>query len=295
MPLQILTVAAALAVLGLGSAPTPSAKTYSMKTSLVRPRNGGRPSSAPARDILVVTPPGYDDPQNATRRYPTLYLLHGAPGAPANFVKLGDWPGLLQKNGFGPFLLVIPDGMYAGQKEGDSEWADSADGRDRFETLVARELVAWTDSHFRTLASPSGRLLGGVSEGGYGAVNIALRNPGVFGSVVALSGYYDNDGSGWARPAMGSDPAFLRANSPLRYAADPGRADAWKTTRFYLGAGDSEARYTDETKAMAAKLISLGLPNGSAVTLRLMKGKHGWELWNALFLDALRSLPLPSA
>jgi hypothetical protein len=37
----------------------------------------------PSSPAYVYLPPGYDDPRNAARRYPVVYLLHGYPGGPS--------------------------------------------------------------------------------------------------------------------------------------------------------------------------------------------------------------------
>ncbi|BDI28093.1 endo-1,4-beta-xylanase [Capsulimonas corticalis] len=252
-----------------------------------------------SRDILVYEPPGYDDPENANRRYPVLYLLHGSPGNPSNFLNFGHWPEMMdrevQQGACVPAILVMPDGNYAGSKYGDSEWVNSADGRDRYEDYVAKETVAWADANLRTQSAAQSRILCGVSEGGYGAVNIGLHHPEVFGKVVALSGYYHNDGSGWARQVMGHDPQYLRANSPLDYLsgldASSKSVSAWKKSLFYLGAGEDEGLYVTETRALASRFDELGIPQ----TLSVLSGHHGWGLWNALFVGALKTVLPPDS
>lgn len=261
-------------------------------TTLVRPLK----HKDAGREVLVYTPAGYDDPANAARRYPVLYLLHGSPGHPYDFLRYGAWPTLMEDIGTKALIgaalpiLVMPDGNYVGEKHGDSEWANSADGRDRFEDWLTREVVPWTDAHYRTQAQAAGRLIGGVSEGGYGSVNLALRHPDLFGAALACSGYYDNQGAGWARPIMGYNTTFLQANSPLDYvgaAVTAGRVPtAWKGIHFFLGAGDDEKRYYIETRQMAAKMKAAGIP----VTLQTPDGKHGWGLWNQFFVNGLTAL-----
>lgn len=256
-------------------------------TSLVRPRVERRP----ARQVLVYTPAGYESPEHASDRYPVLYLLHGSPGFPTDFVRHADWPALLEKvahdTGRVPPILVMPDGNYSGERHGDSEWANSADGRDLFEDYIVNQVVPWTDKRFRTIDSAAGRMIGGVSEGGYGCVNLALHHPDVFGSVIALSGYFDNGGYGWARKVLGYDENYLRANSPLAYL-DTGLHGLgpreWRTIHFFLGVGSSETPYTAQTEKLADKLKSIGAPTD----LQMMQGKHGWELWSQLYYDGMK-------
>jgi len=259
-------------------------------STLVRPRTHRHP----ARQVVVYTPAGYDAPEHAKTRYPVLYLLHGAPGYPTDFIEYGDWPALSEKasaetGGTAP-IMVMPDGNYTGEKHGDSEWANSADGRDRFEDFVVQEIVPFTDKRFRTIQSAAGRMIGGVSEGGYGCVNLALHHPNLFGSAIALSGYFDNGGFGWARKVLGYDGEHLRSNNPLGYI-DTGLPSGegprqWRTVRFFLGAGADEKHYTADTLRLADKLKALGAPT----TVQLANGKHGWDLWNQLYFDGIKNM-----
>lgn len=263
--------------------------TLHLPTALVRPGNG----QTTKRDIIVYTPAGYSAAVNARRRYPVLYLLHGSPGNPNNFVKYGQWPNqmenLVKQGGTVPAIMVMPNGNYAGQKEGDSEWADSADRRDRFETWVTQEIVPYIDSHYRTKASASGRILAGVSEGGFGSVNLALRNPRLFGGAVGLSGYYDMRGFGWGHIIMNDSDAAMSLNSPLFYVPEKTQSGhippEWRTMRVFVGAGEEEKPYAQETRSIGAALQKAGV---SQVQVSTPNGKHDWNLWTSLFLAGLR-------
>ncbi len=54
----------------------------------------------------------------------------------------------------------------------------------------------------------------GPLDGGYGAVNIALRHPSLFSVVESWSGYFTQTPTG---PFAGATAAALRANSPAAY------------------------------------------------------------------------------
>jgi enterochelin esterase-like enzyme len=259
---------------------------FFLQTDLVRPY---KPDPID-REIVVYTPPGYSSAAMAGVRYPVIYLLHGAPGNPWNFVRLGHWPEIMEKAQLSVLpILVIPDGNYAGAKYGDSEWVNSFDGRDMFENFVVHQVVPWTDSHFRTIPDAQHRVLGGVSEGGYGAANVGMHHPDVFGGILALSGYYVNDGSGWARPSMGHEQDYLDTNSPATYVQktlSSGSRNPWAGLHIFVGAGADEKRYTEQTDAFAGALARSGI----AVNEKLDTGKHGWELWDTLFRQGLRWL-----
>lgn len=269
-------------------------ETFYVTTSLVRPiKHDGK------RDILIYTPAGYSDPANAGRKYPVVYLLHGSPGNPFNFVKYGDFPARIEdavrRRVMQPIILVAPNGNYVGQKQGDSEWADSADRRDRFETWITREVVPWVDSRFRTRAEPSGRYLAGVSEGGFGSVNLLLRNPRIFGGAVGLSGYYDMRGFGWGHIIMNDSDAAMSLNSPLYYVperATAGRAGEWSGLHVFVGAGAEEKPYAAETQQIGDALKAAGVRD---VTVRLSNGKHDWNLWSSLFFEGMAKFLPPVA
>ena len=136
---------------------------------------GGR-----AQDVYVYLPPGY--PQQPRRRYPVLYLLHGFPGRPLAFlltVRMGVVEDeLVAKHAAQPLILVMPFGSTGTFT--DKEWANGVGSGEGWATFVARDLVQAIDARYRTLAAPDARAIGGLSEGGYGAINIALHNPGEF-------------------------------------------------------------------------------------------------------------------
>ncbi len=56
-----------------------------------------------------------------------------------------------------------------------------------FEGFVAHDLVAYIDRNYRTLAKPAARGLAGHSMGGYGTLKIAMKYPGIFSSIYAMS------------------------------------------------------------------------------------------------------------
>jgi enterochelin esterase-like enzyme len=266
-------------------------KVLSLPTTMVRPWHG----SALVRTVLVYTPIGYNDPANAGRRYAVVYLLHGSPGNPYNFLKYGAWPDQMEDAARAgqsqQVILVMPDGNYAGQKQGDSEWANSPDRRDHFEDWLVREVVPYIDSHYRTRTDAADRILAGVSEGGLGSVNLALHNSRMFGGAIGLSGYYDMRGFGWGHIIMQDNDNMMALNSPLFYVPERQQMGLmppdWRNLKIFVGAGGDEHPYTRETKQVADVLKAAGLND---VTLSIGEGKHDWNLWTQLFLQAMHLL-----
>ena len=63
------------------------------------------------RDFGISFPPGYDDPANAGRRYPVLFLLHGYGQAPADFSATSIFVDTLGNVGqMREIIVVYPDG-----------------------------------------------------------------------------------------------------------------------------------------------------------------------------------------
>jgi pimeloyl-ACP methyl ester carboxylesterase len=56
-----------------------------------------------------------------------------------------------------------------------------------FENFIARDLVAFVDSHYRTLPRRESRGLVGHSMGGYGATRIGMKHADVFGALYIMS------------------------------------------------------------------------------------------------------------
>ena len=66
-------------------------------------------------------------------------------------------------------------------------WYTNSTVTGQWEGFVTKELVAYVDSTYRTLARRESRGLAGQSMGGHGALYLAMRNPGVYSAVYAMS------------------------------------------------------------------------------------------------------------
>ena len=144
------------------------------------------------RDLFVYLPPGYEE---SDRRYPTAYLLH-AYGQTAEQVVTPATDGqrwsppvedvldpVFGRMGVTPMIVVIPDGN---SRYGCGQWVDSP-VTGHFEQYVVRDVVAYVDAHYRTIPNSRSRGVFGFSSGGFGAWNLASRNPDVFGAMAVLS------------------------------------------------------------------------------------------------------------
>jgi enterochelin esterase family protein len=144
------------------------------------------------RDLFVYLPSGY---QESDDRYPTAYLLHAYGTTAQQEVRPAAeghrWSPRLEdvldpvfgRMGAPPMIVVIPDGW---SRWGCGQWVDSP-VTGHFEQYVLHDVIPHVDAAYRTLPSARSRGVFGFSSGGFGAWNLASRNPDVFGAMAVLS------------------------------------------------------------------------------------------------------------
>jgi S-formylglutathione hydrolase FrmB len=227
---------------------------------------GGR-----SQETYVYLPSGYA--QHPRRRYPVLYLLHGFPGRPLAFLQTVQMgvidDALTARRRAQPLILVMPFGSTSTFT--DKEWVDGVAPGNGWSTFVARDLVRYVDSHFRTVASGAGRAIAGLSEGGYGAFDIALHHPGEFSLVESWSGYQRPDK---LRSIFGSKLQLLPANDPRLLVRREATSLRTLGTYFWFYSGSTD-RLHAQNEDFARELGSLRLPHRYFVAY----GGHNWALW----------------
>lgn len=172
-----------------------------------RALEGNLLGDSPERSVYVYLPPSYN--KSTELRYPVVYLLHGYSGdnkvwvAEDRGARIGKMmDDLIQSRDIREMLLVMPDAKnrYLG-----SFYTDSATNGN-WEDFVARDLVAYMDAKYRTIAEARSRGIAGHSMGGYGALKLAMKNPSVFGAVYGLSPCC----LGWIADLTPTNPAWNR-------------------------------------------------------------------------------------
>jgi enterochelin esterase-like enzyme len=162
----------------------------------------------------VYLPPGYDTPANANRRYPTIYLIHGYPGHAADWFVAGRAQHtldlLIRDHYIGPMIVVAPTASMGFLQ--DDECLDAA-GHFRLETYLAVHVVDTIDHLFRTIPQRSYRAIGGMSSGGYCALNLGVHHLHRFGVILASEPYAD-PGGGPRQRLLADNWALFRADSP---------------------------------------------------------------------------------
>jgi S-formylglutathione hydrolase FrmB len=243
------------------------------------------PSAALGRDF------GYSlyRPDNARGNLPTVYLLHGRNGQPADWLDMAHAAQtadrLIAQARVPPFLLVLPEA-------GNSWYAG------KMAEAIAADLPAAIEKRHGAKQARGSRALAGNSMGGFGALGIALAYPERFVSAASLSGAFwmvldedkPLDADMQARVARVFEGAFgvpfVRANflkhSPHALALDypNGRIKP----AIYLNSGAEDRFGLAEQSRTMLKLFSA---KGFDVAFDTVPGDHEWGTWERALPHAL--------
>lgn len=110
--------------------------------------------------------------------YPALYLFHGNVHTAAKWDDLGVDEAAevaIAASQIPPLLIVMPDGGRLAN--------ESSGGPYSFEGLILNDLIPHIEANFCAWPATAGRAIGGLSRGGYWALEIAFRHPQMFASV----------------------------------------------------------------------------------------------------------------
>lgn len=149
-----------------------------------------------SRTIRVLLPPGYDLPENRTRRYPVLYMLDGQNlfDACLSDVSHHEWGvdeivyRLVTEKKIPPLIVVGVD--HAGKDRaheylpykdfvGDPDMDEPA-GK-RFPDFMVTEVMPLVDGKYRTLQGQPNTGIGGSSYGGVATLYALMARPNTFG------------------------------------------------------------------------------------------------------------------
>ncbi|MFC9502301.1 alpha/beta hydrolase [Streptomyces sp. NPDC057002] len=283
------TAAAGLAVLfgaAGGTARAGAATRLGPRTLDVSVPSAALGRNAPVRLILPS-----DFGTRPERKYPVLYLLHGAHDDYTSWTRETDIEAFTEGR---DLIVAMPD---AGPTGIPSVWRDGPD----YETFQVKEVPALLARDYRASGVQA---VAGVSTGGYGAMAHAARHPGAFKAAASYSGVLDTTAPGV--PAI-MDAIVARENLPARSLwghpllnaltwrdFNPRtRAAGLRGTALYVsqgsgvgpGSGDPlpgvlESALWPSAQGFAGALALLGV---RATTHFYSGGGHDWPYWKREF------------
>lgn len=138
--------------------------------------------SSPTKQLKIYLPPSYYTSQTS---YPVVYFFHGF-GDIMDFIitRKALLNQLMTQAGNEEFIVVEVDGSRANSSEG-SFWVNSP-VTGMWEDYVIQEIVPYIDKTYRTIPKAESRGAAGYSMGGFACLNLAMKYPDVFSSVLSL-------------------------------------------------------------------------------------------------------------
>ncbi len=212
--------------------------------------------------------------QEPERRFPMILFLHGHG---CSYKHWAEHTQILRYAARYSFVLLFA--------EGENSWyANAFDGTARYEDYIVGELAAFAAEHLPV--KPPGKYwaAAGMSMGGYGALLLGLKHPGLFGSAVSLAGALEANRFAGEHHVFG-DPvkqiSFRRQND--LYALAEEALCRWPIQRpaitLECGLQDS---LLEVNRRFHQHLQFIGYGH----TYREVHGHHTWPCWNR----ALRTL-----
>jgi putative tributyrin esterase len=215
-------------------------------------------------------------PDTGKGPYATYYLLHGLSDDCTNWHRRTRIEWYVRDL---PLIVVMPDGFRGFYTDNDQGPA--------YAKYLGEELVGLIEKTFPAKRARSGRCIGGLSMGGYGALRLGLGYPQTYASVNSHSGavmhgaktYTKGDQAEFrrifgARPAGSSHDLLVLARKAMRSA---------KLPKLLIDCGTEDFLLADN-REFHAKLQAMGVPHQYAE----FPGQHNWDYWEVHVQEALR-------
>lgn len=204
------------------------------------------------------------------RKYPVLYVLHGATGSYRDWAEKTTVTEELESR---DMILVFPDGS-------DFGWYIDSEIKpeNQYESAVSRDVRLDVERRFPARTDRGGRGIAGLSMGGHGALSLAAKNPELYISASSLSGILDiagHPGKWRLDEILGPQPEHVgrwKANS-VYHLADR-FTTAGISVLFDTGVADKTGAVEDARK-LHERLKELGVDH----TYREFSGRHDWVYW----------------
>ncbi len=148
-----------------------------------------------SRRLTVYTPYGYE--ANPKKKYPVLYLLHGAGGDEEAWISMGRTAqildNLIEKGLAEPMIVVMPNGnpgqqaaRTLGIPEKQMNWR-APEFQNVYVRSLCEEIVPFIEKNFRAIAKPASRAIAGLSMGGGHTISASILYPEMFDYICPLS------------------------------------------------------------------------------------------------------------
>lgn len=165
---------------------------------------------------VIYLPPQYFQPKYAHTRFPVVLVFPGYPGNPPIYFTQLPIASMMQAEVSAgrahPFIAVVVKETVTPPR--DTECANVVNGP-QVENFLAVEIRDQLQHVLRTRTDRQGWAMMGSSTGGFCAVKMVMRHPGLYGAAVGLSGYYRALLDNTTGDLYGGSKQLQNENSPL--------------------------------------------------------------------------------
>lgn len=230
------------------------------------------------RKYAVYLPSDYD---YSNRKYPVLYLLHGAGDDHTGWVQFGEVKSITDKaNKSGvstSMIIVMPDAQ-----TGKKGYFNDLDQKWNYENFFFKEFIPFIEKKYRIKSEKRYRAIAGLSMGGGGSFIYALRHPEMFSSACPLSGYmgelsytefYEKNKEKYKNYRREKLFNYYSNHNALSIIQNQ-TVENLKSVRWYIDCGDDDFLYEGSSLVHIA-LKKRGIPH----EYRVRNGSHNWTYW----------------
>ncbi|MCF8379312.1 MAG: hypothetical protein K9H49_07030 [Bacteroidales bacterium] len=232
------------------------------------------------------------------KKYPVVYLLHGLGDDETSWLEYGRISQIADKlvndGEIVPMIFVMPQGFR-------NYYVNDYAGTFRYEDMFMNELIPFIDSVYHTKKGGDFRATMGYSMGGFGALNIPLKNPEHFCACVALSisirtdeQYMYEDATEWndqwGRLFGGVDSVgesriteYYKQNCPIHILSSLDSTSR-ELPGIYIDNGDDEQTLSFSNEALHIILRDKNIDH----EFRVRDGGHSFTYWREALPNGLR-------
>ncbi len=188
-------------------------------------------------------------------------------------------------------IIVMPDG-------GVTYYVNDVSGENPYADMFTKEFIPFIDKTYRTRPEKQFRGISGLSMGGFGSLQMAMRNPGLFTACVAFSSAVRTDkemeemnvnkyektfGILYGPGLKGANriTEHYKSFNPLDLLESQD-FEKLKSVRWYIDCGDDDFLYRGNS-ALHVKMRNLKIPH----EYRVRNGSHSWVYWRSGLKDGL--------
>lgn len=201
-----------------------------------------------------------NDFETSGARYPVVLLLHGVGDTSSAWTTNRDgFSGTVEDfTADKDVIVVMPDGGSNADAGWYTDWFnDGAFGSPQWATYHLVQLLDYVDRAFPTRTDRNGRVVAGLSMGGFGAMSYAARHPDLFAGAFSFSGALDNEAIGtvvddriWG--PRSTHEVRHRGHNPVDLAENLADTEVW--FRIGMGLPGGPAPKDDRSIALEAAL-----------------------------------------